>query len=85
MTHHIPQRYPNGTATSIHWDEFNSKGYLAKSTATGKPENFWRYATPTGNAVVDSSNPAAMKAVTDAWYVKWKMEILKNLTSWRTR
>jgi alpha-D-xyloside xylohydrolase len=60
--------YDNGTAVSRHWDEFNNQGFLANSTTTGKPESFWRYSTPTGNAVIDSTNPAAMKAVTDHWW-----------------
>jgi alpha-D-xyloside xylohydrolase len=59
--------YANGTAVSRHWDEFNSKGYLATSAATGKPESFWQYSTPTGNALIDSTSPESMKAVTDHW------------------
>ena len=30
--------------------------------------NFWRYSTPTNNALVDSTNPAGMAQTTQHWY-----------------
>ena len=59
--------YPNGTVTSKHWEEFASKGYLLTNTSSGNPDSFWEYSTPTGNAVVDATNPEAMKSVWQHW------------------
>lgn len=59
--------YANGTAVSTHWDEFSSQGFLANSTATGKPETFWQYSTPTGNALIDATNPLTMESVIKHW------------------
>ena len=40
-----------------------------KDPKTGACEyNFWRYNTPTNNALVDSTNPAAMAQTTEHWF-----------------
>ena len=60
--------YPNGTATSVNWGEFSSAGYLVKNATSSAQDSFWRAATPTGNALVDSTNPAAMNSTVEHWY-----------------
>ena len=48
--------WPNIAGASIRLAALASfQGFLANSTKTGKPDNFWRYSTPTGNAVIDST------------------------------
>jgi alpha-glucosidase (family GH31 glycosyl hydrolase) len=59
-----------GQKVSSHWEEYSTKGYCL-TTAGGKHDagSFWRNrATPTGNAVVDATNAAALKASFDHWY-----------------
>ena len=50
---------PNGSATSVNWDEFSSRGYLVKNATSGAQG---RAVTPTGNVLVDATNPAAMNS-----------------------
>ena len=35
---------------------------------SGTPDSFWQAVTPTGNALVDATNPAAMNATVQRWY-----------------
>jgi len=59
-----------GQKVSSHWDEYSAKGYCV-TTAGGShgAGSFWRNrATPTGNALVDATNVAALKATFDHWY-----------------
>ena len=71
--------YENGTATSVHWDEYSSQKYLATNSSSGEADSFWRAATPTGNALVDATNPAAMNATVQHWYINtppiWRLEL----------
>ncbi|KAJ9443699.1 alpha-D-xyloside xylohydrolase [Diplonema papillatum] len=57
-----------GINVSVHWDEFSQNKWLALNSTSGTPDSFWRYNTPTGNPVVDSTNPAAMAGVMKAWW-----------------
>jgi hypothetical protein len=112
--------YDNGTATSMHWDEYAANGWLATAPTTttttqytphdvgrsggggggsggggsssserttgetvaaaaeGKGDDgddapwsvqsFWRYSTPTGNALVDATNPDGMARTFQHWF-----------------
>ena len=61
-----------GQYVSSHWEEFSSKGYCltnASAASNGtSADSFWAYNTPTGNAVVDATNDAALKSAFDHWY-----------------
>ena len=56
---------------SAHWEEFGSRGYCLTNASTASnhsADSFWRYNTPTGNAVVDATNSAALKRAFDYWF-----------------
>jgi len=57
-----------GQQVSTHWEEYSTKGYLGVNIESGKPDSFWQYNTPTGNSIIDPSNPAAMNATSSHWY-----------------
>ena len=73
-----------GMNESIHWDEYYEKGYLATNLSTGSAcstldgppingsatcgDNFWRYNTPTNNALVDATNPKGMAQTFAHWF-----------------
>eukprot|EP01061_Rhynchopus_euleeides_P014703 TRINITY_DN25376_c0_g1_i3.p1 TRINITY_DN25376_c0_g1~~TRINITY_DN25376_c0_g1_i3.p1 ORF type:complete len:724 (+),score=302.45 TRINITY_DN25376_c0_g1_i3:176-2347(+) len=59
-----------GFNVSSNWEEYLSNNWLANDTVTGRADttSFWRYNTPTPNAVIDFSNPAAMNATFQKWY-----------------
>lgn len=57
-----------GQNVSSNWDEYLDNGFLANSTATGNPDTFWQYNTPTGNSLIDATNGAAMNATFRHWY-----------------
>eukprot|EP01079_Euglenida_sp_SAG-EU17-18_P001938 gene1938-2982_t len=56
-----------GQNVSTHWQEYLDNKYLATSTKDGYPDSFWRYATPTGNALVDATNDEARNATWKHW------------------
>ena len=61
-----------GQKVSSHWDEYSTKGYCLTDAAGSEHDagSFWRNRrTPTGNALVDATNAAALKATFDHWYV----------------
>jgi len=53
---------------AVHWEEYESKGFLAQNISSGKPDSWWRYNTPSGNALVDATSKEAMKATFGHWY-----------------
>ena len=68
-----------GMNRSIHWQEYLDNGYLAVNLTTGSAcstlvkdgtcgDNFWRYNTPTNNALVDSTNPKGMARTFEHWW-----------------
>eukprot|EP00756_Hemistasia_phaeocysticola_P003956 Hpha_TRINITY_DN12551_c0_g2::TRINITY_DN12551_c0_g2_i1::g.50970::m.50970/K01811/xylS, yicI; alpha-D-xyloside xylohydrolase len=59
-----------GFEVSKNWQEYLNNGYLANYTTTGEANTttFWRYNTPTNNALIDFTNPAAMNATFRHWY-----------------
>ena len=59
-----------GFNVSSNWNEYLSNNWLANDTVTGRADttNFWRYNTPTNNALIDFTNPDAMNATFWKWY-----------------
>ena len=56
-----------GQNVSRNWQEYLDKKYLATSTKDGYPDSIWKYNTPTGNSLIDSSNPQTMNTTFNKW------------------
>ena len=61
-----------GMQVSKHWEEYESNGWLLTNATNGSShsaDSFWHgMPTPTGNALVDATNPVALKATFGHWY-----------------
>ena len=64
---------------SINFQEYLDNGYLATNLSTGSAcstlvadgtcgDDFWRYNTPTNNALVDATNPKGMARTFEHWW-----------------
>lgn len=57
-----------GMNVSKNWKEYSAKDFLVKNAA-GHVESFWGpYLTPTGNALIDATNEAALNRTFAGWY-----------------
>eukprot|EP01065_Artemidia_motanka_P024933 TRINITY_DN29862_c0_g1_i1.p1 TRINITY_DN29862_c0_g1~~TRINITY_DN29862_c0_g1_i1.p1 ORF type:complete len:691 (+),score=186.23 TRINITY_DN29862_c0_g1_i1:68-2140(+) len=58
-----------GRNVSRNWKEYSSKGYLAVNLTSGGQDSCWKGGpAPTGNSLIDSTNPAAMEATFNHWF-----------------